>query len=190
MTHHLSTLRLILREWRDTDLAAYAALNADPEVRKHFGSMLSGAESDAEAGRIQQHFADQGYGFYAVEVPAVADFIGFNGLMRGSFELPKRGTDWHEIGWRYARDQWGHGYAIEAAQAVVDYAFRELKLPELISFTVPANRRSRKVMERLGMTHDPADDFDHPKLPDGHPLQRHVLYRMTADRYADVHAAA
>jgi RimJ/RimL family protein N-acetyltransferase len=190
MTHHLSTLRLILREWRDSDLAPYAALNADPEVRKHFAALLTTAESNDEAARIRQHFADHGFGFFAVGVPSVSDFIGFNGIACGSFDLPGRGTDWHEIGWRYARAHWGHGYAIEGAQAVVDHAFRELHLAEVIAITTPANRRSRKVMERLGMTHDPADDFDHPNLPEGHPARPHVLYRMTANRYAALHTSA
>lgn len=189
MTHHLSTLRLVLREWRDSDLEPYAKLNSDPDVRKHFGTLLSAADSNAEAGRIRQHFAAHGFGFYAVEVPGVADFIGFNGIQRGSFDLPRLGTDWHEIGWRYARSAWGHGYAIEGAQAVVDYAFRELKLPEIVAFTTDANRRSRKVMERLGMTHDPADDFDVPTLPADSPYRHHVLYRLTAAQFDALHPA-
>jgi RimJ/RimL family protein N-acetyltransferase len=187
MTHHLSTLRLILREWRDSDLAAYAALNADADVRKHFGALLTQAESDAEAASIAAHFAAHGYGLFAVAVPGVSDFIGFNGIKRGSFDLAGRGSDWHEIGWRYGRAHWGHGYAIEGAQAVVDHAFRELKLPEIVAMTTDANRRSRKVMERLGMTHDPADDFDHPNLPEASPHRHHVLYTMTAARFAELH---
>ncbi len=187
MTHHLSTLRLILRDWRDSDLEGFAALNADAEVRKHFGTILTRAESDAEAGRARAHFAEHGFGFFAVEAPGVADFIGVNGIMRGKFALAGLGTDWHEIGWRYARSAWGHGYAIEAAQAVVDYAFRELNLPEIISFTTDANRRSRRVMERLGMTQDLADDFDHPNVPDGSPHKHHVLYRLSAAQYDELH---
>jgi RimJ/RimL family protein N-acetyltransferase len=178
MTHHLSTLRLILREWRDSDFAAFAALNADPEVRKHFPGTLTAAQSDADARRIQAHFATHGYGFFAVEVPGVADFIGFIGLEKGDFEIPGFGTDWTEIGWRLARPYWGHGYAIEGAQAVVDHAFRELKLYTLIAMTVPGNRRSRKVMERLKMTRNPAHDFNHPHIAEGDPLQKHVLYRL------------
>jgi RimJ/RimL family protein N-acetyltransferase len=164
MTHHLSTLRLILREWRDSDLPAYAALNADPEVRKHFENLLTTEESNRQALHIQQQFADHGFGFFAVEVPGVSDFIGFNGIARGDF-----------------------GYAIEGAQAVVDHAFRELHLPEVIAVTTVNNRRSRKVMERLGMTHDPMDDFDHPHVSDGSPHKRHVLYRLTAERYGELH---
>jgi RimJ/RimL family protein N-acetyltransferase len=178
MTHHLSTLRLVLREWRDSDLAPFAAMNADPEVRKHFVSVLTAAESDAEAARIRTHFAAHGFGFFAVEVPGVKDFIGFVGLARGNFELPGFGTDWVEIGWRLARPFWGHGYAIEAAQAVVDHAFRELNLYTLVAMTVAGNRRSRKVMDRLKMTRNPAHDFDHPFVPDGHPIKRHLLYRL------------
>ncbi len=178
MTHHLSTLRLVLREWRETDLAEFAALNADGDVRKHFPSVLSRADSDAEAARNAAHFEAHGFGLYAVEIPGIAPFIGFTGVYKGDFDIPALGTHWTEIGWRLARTQWGHGYATEAAHGVVDHAFRELHMPEIIAMTAPANRRSRKVMEKLGMTHDPADDFDHPRVPVGHPLRRHVLYRL------------
>jgi RimJ/RimL family protein N-acetyltransferase len=171
----LITPRLRLREWRDTDFPAFAALNADPEVMLHFPEMLDRAASDALAERIVAHFDRHGFGPWAVEVPGVADFAGFVGLMVPAFDA--HFTPCVEIGWRLARTAWGHGYATEAARAALDYAFGTLKLDEVVSMTVPANLRSRAVMERLGMTRLPADDFDHPRLPQGHALQRHVLYR-------------
>jgi RimJ/RimL family protein N-acetyltransferase len=183
MTHTLTTLRLVLREWRNTDLESFAALNADADVRKHFDGTLSRAESDAEAELIRAHFAAREYGFYAVEVPGVQDFIGFVGLMNGRFAVPGFGLNWVEMAWRLSRSAWGKGYATEAAHAVADFAFRELKLPEVQAITVPANKRSRRVMDRLGMTHNAQDDFHHPRLAEGHPLQPHVLYRLTPEQH-------
>jgi RimJ/RimL family protein N-acetyltransferase len=189
MTHTLTTLRLVLRDWRDSDLDAYAALNADPDVRKHFGSALTPAQSDEEASRIRAHFAARDYGYFAVEVPGIADFIGFVGLMHGRYDIPGFGLNWIDLGWRLARPHWGRGYAGEAAQAVTDFAFRELKLPELTAHTVPGNKRSRRVMERLGMTHDARDDFDHPHIADGHPLKPHLLYRLNPEQHYAANAA-
>lgn len=172
----LRAARLMLRPWRDEDLAPFAALNADPRVMQHFPGTLDRLASDALAADIQADLSANGFGLWAVEVPGVAPFIGFVGVTEPDFEAPLRPTV--EIGWRLAFAHWGEGYATEAARAVVAHAFGPLGMDELVSFTVPANRRSRAVMERLGMTHAPADDFDHPKLPDGHPLRRHVLYRL------------
>lgn len=171
----LRTPRLILRPWRDEDLVPFAAINADPAVMEFFPQTLDRRESEAAAGRIRDHFARQGFGLWAVEVPGAAEFIGFVGLSVPRFEA--HFTPCVEVGWRLARSQWGRGYATEAARAALDFGFRDLALDEIVSFTVPANRRSRAVMERIGMTHSPADDFDHPALPEGHPLRRHVLYR-------------
>ena len=171
----IRTARLLLREWRDTDLEPFAALNADPRVREYFPSVLDRAESDASVARIRAHFAEHGFGFWAIEVPGVADFVGMCGLAHVYFKAPF--VPAVEIGWRVAHEHWGRGYATEAAQGAVDYGFRTLKLPEIVAFAVVANTKSRRVMEKVGMTHDPADDFDHPGLPDGHPLRRHVLYR-------------
>ena len=123
--------------------------------------------------RIERHFDAEGFGFWAIEHDG--QFLGFTGLSRLRFEA--HFTPAVEIGWRLARSAWGHGYAIEAARAAERFAFDVLQLEEIVSFTTVANERSRAVMRRLGMTHDPADDFDHPNLP-GHPLQRHVLYRL------------
>ncbi len=172
----LSTPRLRLRAWRPSDLEPFAALNADPVVMEFMPNVLSRAESDAGAARIGEHFKRHGFGLWAVEVPGVAEFAGFVGLSVPAFEA--RFTPCIEVGWRLAREHWGHGYATEGARAALDFAFVQLKLDEVVSFTVPANRRSRAVMERLGMTHSANDDFEHPNLAPGHPLRRHVLYRL------------
>ncbi|TXH37168.1 MAG: N-acetyltransferase [Rhodospirillaceae bacterium] len=177
----IQTSHLLLRSWRDSDLPAFAALNNDPRVMEFMPKLLSREESDAMAARIRMLMAIQGFGFWAVEVPGIADFIGFVGLHRPSFEAPF--TPCVEIGWRLARAYWGKGYATEAARAALAHGFTALGLNEIVSFTVPANRRSRAVMERLDMTRDPAEDFDHPVLAVGDPLRRHVLYRLTREKW-------
>jgi ribosomal-protein-alanine N-acetyltransferase len=171
----LRTERLVLRRWRDADRAPFAALNADPEVMRHFPAVLSRSESDALAERIEHHFTTHGFGAWAVEIPGVVAFAGFVGLSVPRFAAPFMPCV--EIGWRLDRATWGKGYAREAARAAMAFAFDQLALPEIVSFTVPDNLRSRRVMEALGMTHDPSGDFDHPLVPEGHPLRRHVLYR-------------
>lgn len=171
------TERLLLREWRDDDLAPFAALNADPEVMRWFVSPLSRDESDALVGRMRVAFAEHGYGLWAVEVKATGAFIGFTGLMWQTFPAPF--TPALEVGWRLARDAWGHGYATEAARVALSVGFDEAGVDEIVSMTAVQNVRSQAVMERLGMTRDPADDFEHPHVPDGHPVKRHVLYRIT-----------
>lgn len=173
----LTTERLILRPWRDSDLAPFAALNADPAVMEHFPTTLTRAESDAVAERVRGFMAEHGFGWWAVEVPGETPFIGFIGLWRPAFEA--HFTPCVEVGWRLARRFWGRGYASEGARAALAFGFGELELAEIVSFTATTNARSQAVMRRLGMTHDPAEDFDHPKLPAGHPLRRHVLYRKT-----------
>jgi RimJ/RimL family protein N-acetyltransferase len=174
----LRTERLILRPWRDDDLAPFAALNADPEVRAHFPSCLSRAESDGQATKIRAAFEERGHGLWAVEVDGGAPFIGFIGLAVPSFSA--HFTPCTEIGWRLARAAWGRGYACEGARAALDFGFGPLQLAEIVSMTTPGNARSRRVMETLGMRRAPADDFDHPNLPSGSPLRRHVLYRLRA----------
>ncbi len=171
----LRTLRLLLRPWRDTDLAPFAALNADPEVRRWFAGTLTRSESDAQAAQIQEHIATHGFGFWAVEAPGTAPFIGFVGLKHVSFAAPFAPAV--EIGWRLARAHWGQGYATEAARTALSYAFGPLDLPEVVSFAVPGNLQSRRVMERIGMKRDPEGSFDYPVLPEGHPFRRMVLYR-------------
>jgi ribosomal-protein-alanine N-acetyltransferase len=162
----LTTARLVLRPWRDDDLAPFAALNADRRVMEFFPAVLSRAESDALAARIRLHMDAHGFGLWAVEAPGVAPFIGFVGLMTVPAALPFAPAV--EVGWRLAREHWGRGYATEAARAAVEFGFGVLGL----------NRPSRAVMERLGMTH--SADFEHPSIPAGHPLRPHVLYRLAA----------
>jgi RimJ/RimL family protein N-acetyltransferase len=151
-------------------------LNADPVVMEYFPATLSRAESDAFAARIRAELAERGFGLWAVEAPGEAEFIGFTGLSVPRFEA--RFTPCVEIGWRIAKEFWGRAYAPEAAGKALAHAFGPLGLDEIVSFTAVANLRSRRVMEKLGMTHDPADDFDHPNLAPGSPLRRHVLYRI------------
>ncbi len=170
----IETERLLLRRWRDSDREPFAALNADPLVMEHFPAALSREESDALVDRIEAGFERNGFGLWAVE--ASGAFIGFTGLSVPGFTACF--TPCVEVGWRLARTAWGHGYATEAARAVLDHGFGELRLAEIVSFTAVGNLRSRAVMRRLGMTHDPADDFDHPSLPEASPLKRHVLYRV------------
>jgi RimJ/RimL family protein N-acetyltransferase len=173
----IATPRLSLRPWRDEDLGPFAALNADRRVMERFPGTLDRPESDALALRIREHFAARGFGLWAVEAPGCANFIGFVGLAVPTLEA--HFMPCVEIGWRLAFEHWGRGYATEAGSAVVAHAFGPLGLEELVSFTVPANRRSRRVMERLGMQHSPADDFEYPDLPEGHPLRPHLLYRLS-----------
>lgn len=177
----LRTERLLLRAWRDDDIEPFAALNADPEVMRHFPSILGRAESEAQAARIRAGFATHGLGRWAVEVPGQAAFIGFAGLAVPGFEA--HFTPCVEIGWRLARAYQGRGYATEAARAAVRFGFTAAGLDQIVSFTVPANLASRRVMEKLGMQY--AGEFDHPSLPAGHPLQRHVLYRLSRAAWAD-----
>jgi ribosomal-protein-alanine N-acetyltransferase len=172
----LRTPRLTLRRWRSDDLAPFAELNADPEVMEHLLSVLTREESDAFVTRIEAEFDECGFGLWAVEVADGAPFIGYVGLHRAPFEASF--TPAVEVGWRLAREHWGHGYATEAARAAVRYGLEEAGLDEIVSFTTPANVRSWKVMERLGMTRDPRSDFEHPNVPIGHHLRPHVLYRF------------
>jgi len=176
LPQELRSERLLLRRWRPSDRAAFAAMNADPRVMEHFPAVLSREESDAAADRIEAHFDKHGFGLWAVEIVGEATFAGFIGLSVPRFEA--HFTPCIEVGWRLATDYWGRGLATEGARAAVEFAFENLGLEQIVSYTVPANIRSRRVMEKLGMTHDPSDDFDHPLLPAGHPLRRHVLYRL------------
>lgn len=172
----LTTERLILRHWRESDREPFARWNADPRVMEFMPHVLSREESDSLADRIYAHFRQRGFGLCAVELRQNGSFIGFIGLNVPSFEAPF--TPCVEIGWRLGADYWGQGLATEGAREIVRYGFEILGLEALVSFTVPANARARRVMEKLGMTHNPADDFDHPRLPEDHPLRRHVLYRL------------
>lgn len=151
-------------------------MNSDARVMEFFRSSLSRIESDAMVDGIEKHFGEHGFGLWAIEVPEVAAFIGFAGLAVARFDA--HFTPCVEVGWRLAFAHWGNGYATEAARLALDYGFGTLALPEVVSFTSATNRRSRAVMERLGMRRDPAEDFDYPSFPEGHPLRRHVLYRL------------
>ena len=182
----LQTERLCLRRWLPSDRAPFAALNADPRVMEYFPAPLSRHESDALVTRIEAHFAEHGFGLWAVEIPHVVPFAGFIGLAIPRFTA--HFTPCVEIGWRLAAAHWGQGYATEGARAVLRFGFETLGLNEIVSFTVPANHRSRRVMERIGMSHHPVDDFDHPALPAGHPLRRHVLYRCARPALPDPEA--
>lgn len=171
----IESARLILRRWRAEDRVPFAALNASPVVTE-FLPPLSRAESDALIDRIESHFDDRGFGFFAIERKDTGAFVGMAGLAVPRFEAHFMPAV--EIGWRLAEAHWGHGFATEAARAALAHGFGPLGFEEIVAFTVPANRRSRAVMERLGMTRNPAEDFDHPNLEPGHPLRRHVLYRL------------
>jgi len=160
---------------------AFAALNSDARVMEFFPTRLSRADSDAMVDHIEKHFSERGFGLWAIEVPDVAPFIGFAGLAVPRFSA--HFTPCVEIGWRLAIEHWGRGYATEAARLALGYGFGTLALSEVVSFTSATNHRSRAVMERLGMRRDPDEDFDHPALPESHPLRRHVLYRLGSGSY-------
>ena len=179
----LRTERLLLRRWREEDLAPFADLNADPEVVEHLPAPLDRAASDALAARCEAGLAERGWGLWALEVTTGprTGFAGFTGLSVPRFEAPF--TPCVEVGWRLARWAWGSGYATEAARRALRLGFGELGLAEVVSFTAWSNVRSQAVMRRLGMTRDEAGDFDHPALPPGHPLARHVLYRLRAGEF-------
>ncbi len=176
----LSGSRVLLRRWRDEDRTAFAEVNTDRRVMEFFRSRLTPAESDAMVDGIEAHFNAHGFGLWAIELPGVAPFIGFTGLSTARFKAPF--TPCIEVGWRLAFAHWGQGYATEAARLALGYGFGPLAIPEVVSFTSTVNTRSREVMERLGMQRDGAEDFDHPSLPEGHPLRRHVLYRLRSPR--------
>ena len=177
----LRTRRVLLRQWKDADLPAWCAMNADAEVRRHFPSVHTEEQALAEAARVRELIAQRGWGFWALEIPGVSAFAGCVGLLVPAFEAPF--TPAVEVGWRLSRDAWGRGYASEAARAALAFAFDHLGLDEVVSMTTTANEPSRKVMQRLGMTRDPQDDFDHPRIAEGHPQRRHVLYRLARARF-------
>jgi RimJ/RimL family protein N-acetyltransferase len=176
----LSTPRLVLRQWRDDDFEPFARLNADPAVMRYFPHALSRAHSDELAASIRTLLDEQGWGLWAVEVDGVAPFAGFVGLNRVCFAAPF--TPAIEVGWRLDGPYWGRGYATEAARAALEFGFDRLGCQDIVSFTATVNLPSIRVMERLGMARDAADDFDHPAVADG-PLRRHVLYRLDAETW-------
>jgi RimJ/RimL family protein N-acetyltransferase len=184
----LTTDRLLLRHWCDSDREAFARMNADPQVMEFFPERLSREVSDALVDRAEAHFREHGFGPCAAEFRSDGTFIGFIGLSFPSFQT--HFTPCVEIGWRLAANYWGQGLATEGARAAVRYGFETLGLDEIVSFTVPANTRSTRVMEKIGMTRNPADDFDHPQLPEGNALRRHVLYRLRRSDWKDSDSVA
>lgn len=179
MTTDLRTQRLLLRSWRDADLPVFATMCTDPEVMEFLSPMREPGAVEAWVSRLKAHWREHGFGRWVVELPGEASFIGVVGLAWNPYEA--HFTPAVEIAWRLARPYWGKGFASEAAGAALDYGFDRLGLAEIVAMTVPANLRSRRVMERLGMSRDPADDYDHPNIPSG-PLKRHVLYRASNPR--------
>ncbi len=173
----LKTQRLILREWKESDRAPFAIINACPLVCQYLPDTLNAQESNAMVDKIIRKFEQDGFCFYAIEHKESGDFIGFCGLNKPGFNTDF--TPCVEIGWRLLSQHWNRGYATEAAKAALNDGFNRLKLKEIIAFTVPDNTPSRRVMEKIGLQHDKAGDFDHPALPDGHALQRHVLYKIS-----------
>jgi RimJ/RimL family protein N-acetyltransferase len=171
----VETPRLVLRQWSDADREPFAAMNADPQVVEHLPALLGRRDSDAMVDRLARDLETQGWGLWAVENLATGELVGFTGLAVPRFEAAF--TPCVEIGWRLARGAWGHGFATEAAKAALHVGFVRMRLDEVVSFTAATNVRSQAVMRRIGMTHDPAEDFDHPNLPPGHRLSRHVLFR-------------
>jgi len=178
----LTTPRLTLRGWRESDLEPFAALNADPATMGFMARCLSREESDTFARRAEADLERRGFGLWAVELQAQRQFIGCVGLAVPAFRA--HFTPCVEIAWRLRRESWGQGFATEAGRECLRFAFERLALREVVAFTVPGNLRSRAVMERLGMRRDPGGDFDHPRLPTGHALCRHVLYRLSAEQWA------
>jgi len=177
----LASERLRLRHWTAQDLAPFCAMNADPRVMEFFPSPLGVAESVALLRRIEHGIATYGFGLWVLELRATSRFIGCVGLGVPSFRAPF--APCVEIGWRLAYDYWGYGYATEAAESALAFGFEHLKLAQIVAFTASRNVRSQRLMQRLGMLRDPADDFNHPALPEHSPLCRHVLYRMTRARW-------
>lgn len=177
----LTTTRLILRRLMPSDLDAFAAMNADPEVMRYFPACLDRSETEAFVARMNRHFERRGFGWWAVELRDDDAFAGFVGLMRPAFHA--HFTPCVEVGWRLPRRFWGRGYATEAGSACLTFAFDRLDLDEVVSMAVTENWPSRRVMERLGMSRRTEDDFGHPKLPFDHPLRPHVLYRLTREAW-------
>ena len=179
----ITTERLILRAWKDEDVTPYAEMNADPRVREFFPSVLTREQSEAEVRRLQAIYDRDGFSLFAAELIATGEFVGFIGLLTMTFAVPFIAQPAVEIGWRLSHKYWGKGLATEGARGAVQYAFETLKLHEIFAITVPANVRSRRVMEKIGMKHLPELGFDHPAVPVGHPLRPHLLYALQRDSY-------
>lgn len=171
----IETKRLFLRKWRAGDLSTMAAINQDPKVMEHFPSVKTMEETKAFIDGNKALFDEVGYCFYAAELKNTHELIGFIGIAP-VYDMPCAPAI--EIGWRLGSKFWGQGFATEAAKAVIDYAFNTLQLDEIVAFTATTNKRSELVMQRLGFTRSEQDDFYHPRIVDGHPLQRHMFYKL------------
>ncbi len=182
MIAELETDRLLLRKWIEQDLAILAVLNSDPEVMKYLPALLSREESKAMAEKCKSLISERGWGFWAVEQKSSGKFIGFVGLHTSKSNLPF--SPCVEIGWRLLKDCWGKGYATEAAQEALVFAFNTLKLKEVVSFTAISNSRSRSVMDRLGFSNT-HQNFEHPGLKKSHLLSAHVLYKITKQEWRE-----
>ncbi len=179
----LRTDRLKLRQWKESDLPPFAEMNADPIVMEYYPSTLSEAESNSMANKLKDLILERSWGFWAVETTQEKKFIGFVGLHKPAYDLPV--TPCIEVGWRLSKDYWGNGYATEAARESLRFAFEELGLSEVYSFTSVSNERSRFVMARLKMINT-ENNFEHPIIPMGHPLREHALYKITAKQWGCV----
>ena len=177
----LETDRLILRTWSDDDLQPMLAINQDPKVMEYFPGLQDLETTKNFITKVNDHFNKYGYSLYACERKDTNEFIGFIGLLIADFKA--HFTPAIEIGWRLSSKHWGQGFATEGAKAALDYAFRELKISEIVSFTTAGNAKSIRVMEKIGLQHNVNDAFDHPKLDDTSPLKRHVLYRLSREKY-------
>ena len=177
----LKTERLILRPWKESDLLPFFKLNADPKVMEFYASTLTRSESDSLAEKIQREAALRGYGFWAVEVPGVAEFIGYIGLNYWNLEMSF--APCVDVGWRLDSSHWGKGYATEGAKEALRYGFEELKLNEIVAMATIGNTQSHRVMQRLGMIHNPHENFHHPKLAKDDPLSLRVLYRLSCAQW-------
>lgn len=181
----LRTERLLLRRWTDADREPFAAMNADPAVMRHMQGPMTRERSDDFIDRIEAHWEDRGWGLWAAEVPGSAPFVGYVGLWPAEYLAPGM----VEVGWRLMSEHWGQGYATEAAHAALRLGFNDAGLAEIVSFTVPQNVRSWRVMERIGLIRDPSGDFDHPRVdPVAYPqLVRHVFYRLSREEWRQRH---
>lgn len=181
MSNFVETERLILRQWKESDRETFVELNSSKENLPFFPNPFSKDESDKFIDKTISLIEKNGFGLFAVEIKSTGEFIGFTGLHNPTYKT--HFTPCTEIGWRLHKNFWGKGYATEAAKGALDFAFNQLKLDEIVSFTATLNTPSIKVMERIGMTRDESGEFDHPNVPDGHILKRHVLYRLKRDQY-------
>lgn len=175
MVPTIETARLRLRQWTDADVEPWADMNANPRVMEFFPALTPREQSREQAARMRADLDRDGYGWFVMERKDAAGFAGVMALAHARAPLPF--SPLQEIGWRLPVESWGHGYATEAGSALLAYGFETLNWPEIVAFTAAINVRSRRVMERLGMTYDPKDDFEHPRVPEGHPVRPHVLYR-------------